>query len=170
MPRWHKVVLVLAALAAGAGAVGQFFAEPAMPTHHVSNVNPDNLPPNARGAIDTGSAGRTTAAEKQEPTGAAPATTRIGLSVIVGFILGWLSRAFLKIMSLAAVVIAGVIWALNHFGVVDIGGLQVSSIEKESQSLMNWLSTQGSQIKDFVVAHLPSTGGGLFGAFLGFRR
>ena len=97
----------------------------------------------------------------------APETTRVGGSVVAGFVVGWLFRAFLKTMVFLALLAGGGLFALSYFGVIDV---DMAAVREGSASAAQWLTRHADRLKDVVVSHLPSTGGGALGAFLGFRR
>jgi uncharacterized membrane protein (Fun14 family) len=96
-----------------------------------------------------------------------PNATRIGGSVVAGFVLGWIFRAFVKTMAFFALLAGAALMALSYFGVINV---DLSSAREHYASVMHWLSDQGMRLKDVVIAHLPSSSGGAVGAYLGFRR
>ncbi len=98
---------------------------------------------------------------------ALPPAMRIGVSILAGFVLGWLFRAFIRTVAFFALLGAAVLGALSWFRVVNI---DMSSAQGEYATAMHWLYAQATLLKHAVIAHLPSTGGGTLGAFLGLRR
>ena len=92
---------------------------------------------------------------------------KLGVSVVVGFVVGWLFRMFVKTMALIAMLGVGAFAALSYFGVMNV---DMTQAQHAFNSATEWITTQGTKLFDVVKAHLPSTGGAGLGAFLGFRR
>src|SRR5690349_15387304 len=121
MPRWHKGLLTLATLLLGLGAVGQVVTamRPSPPPvtlekqdssaapgqSHLLNSSNDNGPTNAPAAEPN--------PQPSLRERVSPWLTHVGLSVLVGFVLGWVFRAFIKMMSLIALAIISVMAALS---------------------------------------------------------
>jgi uncharacterized membrane protein (Fun14 family) len=147
------------------------------------------VPPNASGFVGTSSS---TSRQPERPTAPEPApspsaaatssadpvaddllsklspnATKIGGSVVGGFVVGWLFRAFLKTMAMLALLAGGGLFALSYFGIIEVDFVAMRAHYADAAQ---WVTAQGMKIKDAVVAHLPSTGAGTLGAFLGFRR
>ena len=89
------------------------------------------------------------------------------MSVLAGFVLGWLFRAFLKTMAFFLMLAIAALAALSYFGVLNV---DFTSAREHYASALHWLGDQSSRLKDLIISHLPSSGGGALGAFLGFRR
>jgi len=179
MPRWHKLILLLGVVLAIAGGIGWMMSRTTSDTGtRVTTVTAPNAPTAPAGSsrfID----GRNTPADSTttmtvtqvEPPSLvarlSPNATRIGGSVVAGFVLGWIFRAFLKTMAFFALLAGAALMALSYFGVINV---DLSSAREHYASVMHWLSDQGMRLKDVVIAHLPSSSGGAVGAYLGFRR
>ena len=168
MPGWHKVVILLAGVLAVMGTVGQIVTKTGGDAQvHVSTGTPSGSSGFVNGA-DSG------ASDQPQPVGSigglSPHATRIGLSVVLGFVIGWLFRAFLKTMAFLALLIGGGIWLLAHFNILHIGDENLEAFKEKSGAAASWLGAQASHFKDVAIAHLPSSGGGALGAFMGFRR
>ncbi len=161
MPGWHKAVLLIGALMAFGGGIGRVAG--------VTRQQPTTAP-SALSQPENPEA-KPVAAER-EPDGSmlirlSPHAMAVGLSSVAGFFLGWLFRAFVKTMILLALIIGGGLFALSYFGVLNV---DLSSAKQEYASAVHWLSDQAARLKDVVLAHLPSSGGGAVGAWLGFHR
>ena len=89
---------------------------------------------------------------------------------VLGFVIGWLFRAFLKTMVFLGLVVCGALWLLSHFGILHITSAQVDAIRERSAEAAGWLQRHAAELKEIAVSHLPSTGGGTLGIFLGFHR
>src|SRR5437868_4399264 len=186
MPGWHKAVLLLGAILTVAGAVGVLVAKthsdvPAQ-TASGSGSGSDSTPRGASKMVDTPNG---SAPNGSVPSGAAPAAPqegasmftrlsphamKIGGSIVAGFVIGWLFRAFIKTMLLLAVLFIGGVWALSHFGILNLGAVDSEALQRHSGEAVTWMQAHLEQFKAMLVRHLPSTGGGAVGAFLGFRR
>jgi uncharacterized membrane protein (Fun14 family) len=174
MPRWHKLVLLIGVGLAIAGGIGWMTSRASsdsgtrvtttsVPAPAGSSKFIDGGTPPSDAAITT-----TTREEPQTLIGRlSPNATRIGGSVVAGFVFGWIFRAFLKTVTFFALLAGAALLALSYFGVINV---DLSSAREHYASALHWLSDQGARLKDAVIAHLPSSGGGALGAFLGFRR
>jgi len=176
MPRSYKLVLLLAFALAAFGGVGWAVSHGAATTAEQSQSSSANssVPASHSGFVgDTGmpSPTQTSATTASQPDGLiaklSPNATRIGVSVVIGFILGWIFRAFLKTMAFFCMLGAAILFALSYFGVLNV---DFSAAREHYASAVHWLTDQSTKLKDAVLAHLPSSGGGAVGAFLGFRR
>ena len=167
MPGWHKVVILIGGLLGVMGTIGQITTKTdAASRTHVTN----NAPADSRSFAN--SADPATDATPPPSTMAAlsPHATRVGLSIVLGFVIGWLFRAFLKTMAFLALIVGGGLWLLAHFNILHIGDDNLEAIKEKSGEAASWLGVQASHLKDLAIAHLPSSGGGALGAFLGLRR
>jgi uncharacterized membrane protein (Fun14 family) len=179
MPRWHKLVLLLGVVLAIAGGIGCLMTRGTSDTGtRVTTVNTPaaRTPAGASNFVDGRSAPAdttttTTVVTHEEPPSLiarlSPNATRIGGSVVAGFVFGWIFRAFLKTMAFFALLAGAALTALSYFGVINV---DLSSAREHYASVMHWLSDQGMRLKDAVISHLPSSSGGAVGAYLGFRR
>jgi uncharacterized membrane protein (Fun14 family) len=176
MPKSHKLILLLGVVLAIAGGTGWLMTHATSDTGtRVTTVTTPNAPAGSSSFIDGRSApadtATTTTVTQTEPpsliTRISPNATRIGGSVVAGFVLGWIFRAFLKTMAFFALLAGAALMALSYFGVINV---DLSSAREHYASVMHWLSDQGMRLKDVVIAHLPSSSGGAVGAYLGFRR
>lgn len=171
MPGWHKAVILLGSLLAVMGTVGQIVAKTGGDARVHVTTNAPGQPSNSNGFVNSTDSPNTNA----EPPASSisrlsPHATRIGLSIVFGFIIGWLFRAFLKTMALLALLVGGSLWLLAHFNILHIGDDNLQALKDKSGEAASWLGAQASHLKDLAIAHLPSTGGGALGAFLGMRR
>lgn len=178
MPRWHKLVLLVGVGLAIAGGIGWMTSRAASDsgTRVISTSTPVQAPPGTSKFIgsDTPPAADTTTTNttiREEPPTLigrlSPNATRIGGSVVAGFVFGWFFRAFLKTVTFFALLAGAALMALSYFGVINV---DFSSAREHYGSAVHWLSDQGARLKDVLLAHLPSSSGGALGAFLGFRR
>src|SRR5205085_4974601 len=128
MPRWHKGVILIAGTIAALGTVGQIatrFAQPAPVVQPNAPQPPRSAPAGGSSSFVGESADRSPAPNQAPAPSAQPANhgplgrisphaTKVGLSIVLGFIIGWLCRAFLKTMALVAIVVIGGLWLLSH--------------------------------------------------------
>jgi uncharacterized membrane protein (Fun14 family) len=182
MPRWHKLVLLVGVGLAIAGGIGWMTSRAAsdngtrVTSTSTSTSTPVQAPPGASKFIgsDTPPAADTTSTTttiREEPPTLigrlSPNATRIGGSVVAGFVFGWIFRAFLKTVTFFVLLAGAALLALSYFGVINV---DLSSAREHYASALHWLTDQSARLKDVMLAHLPSSGGGALGAFLGFRR
>jgi uncharacterized membrane protein (Fun14 family) len=177
MPMWHKAVILIAGALAVLGTLGQIVARTSGDaSSHVTHVTggPRVAPPAGSSGFvtDNGSPGDTV--ETTPPAGMidslSPHATKVGLSVVLGFIVGWFFRAFLKTMAFLGILVVGGLWALSHFGILNLSDANLDALKQHSAEATSWLQEHATHLKELAISHLPSTGGGAFGAFLGFRR
>lgn len=166
MPGWHKAVLVLSALLLGAGGVGELVG--ALGGGEKGGSVATTAAPGASSAVSGSESGdRSVAHEQTFIEKHSPAAMRIGVSVLVAFVIGWLFRKFIKAMALITLVIGGTFAALTYFKVINV---DLSSAQGHYETAMEWLHDQAGRIKEMVVAYLPSNVGKVLGFYLGFRR
>ena len=169
MPAWHKGVILLGGLLAILGTVGQIVAK----TGGDAKVHVTTNAPSSSNSFAGGSSSAQSDPTPQ-PVGSlaqlSPHATRIGLSVVLGFVIGWFFRAFVKTMAFLTVLVGGGIWLLSHYNILHIGQDNLETLKEKSGEAASWLGAQASHFKDIAIAHLPSSGGGALGAFMGFRR
>ena len=178
MPKWHKLVLSLGLLCAALGAAGWVVG-------NVAQRSVDEAATSAGGASAPEASSnflRTTdpprrsdaapgAAATEQEQGfvlrISPKVMRVGVSLLVGFIVGFLFRMFVKTMLLVTLVIGGIFFALTYFNVVNV---DLTSAQQTYDGAREWLTDQATRLKDVVLAHLPSSASGGVGVFIGFRR
>jgi uncharacterized membrane protein (Fun14 family) len=93
---------------------------------------------------------------------------RVGGSVLIGFVVGWAFRTFVKIMAAGTLVCVGLLSASSYFHVMNVDF--TSAAEQKYKDASAWMSDQGTRVYDGVLKHLHSTGGALVGAYVGFRK
>jgi uncharacterized membrane protein (Fun14 family) len=171
MPFWHKLVLMAGLIMAIGGGVGWVMTrtDQAPRTNTTTTVRtPANASSFAQGGgAESSTVTSTSSTEDGLLSKISPNTTRIGASVIVGFVLGWIFRAFLKLAIFFAALGVGAMLALSYFGILNI---DFTAAREHYATAVHWLTDQSYRLKDLIIAHLPSSTGGAFGAFLGFRR
>src|SRR5688500_11024018 len=109
MPVWGKVFVAVAVLLAVGGAVG-WAVSGAGAGEQKEAARGVSVPANARGCAASNDAGEETKVESVDlgPLGKfSPEATRLGVSVVGGFVVGWLFRAFLKLAMLLALLGVG---------------------------------------------------------------
>jgi uncharacterized membrane protein (Fun14 family) len=170
MPRWHKSLLSVAILALGIGAAGQV----------VTSLKPKPSPPVTLEKHDTGershfvdqsqTSQNAQPIEQTQPGWGerlSPWMTRVGLSFVVGFVLGWVFRAFLKMMSLLALAGIAIMAALSYFHVVN---LDLSAAREQYASTMGWATDQAQILGRAILGHIPGSTSSIVAFYMGFRR
>ena len=172
MPKWHKRVLSLGLLCAALGAAGWVAGKVGQRSVEQAAASADGpSAPAGSSSLLTRSNAPQTAATPAEEDGfvvrVSPKMMRIGASLIVGFIVGFLFRMFVKTMLLVTLVLGGTFFALTYFNVVNV---DLTSAQQTYDGAREWLTDQATRLKDVILAHLPSSASGGVGAFIGFRR
>lgn len=161
VPAWHKKLIVAAIVLCGVGLAGQGFARFAQK----NGAAQSSAPAGSRSAFEFSES-----PAQQEPPlwqRVSPHATKIGVSLVIGFIVGFLFRAFIKTMALIVIVIGGIIFALSYF---DILNIDYDSARQQTEHAAGWLGQKATAAREFVMSHLPSGVASAVGAFLGFRR
>jgi uncharacterized membrane protein (Fun14 family) len=148
MPKLHKMLLTLAMLMLGAGAAGQVAARVAQ-------------------RPDPATSSSTLVADQPAWQRHAPAMTRTGAGFIIAFVVGWISRIFVKTMALVASAGAAIFVGLSYFNVFN---LDLSKAEKHYQSGVAWVSDQGERVTKSLMSHAPASASTVLGVFCGFKR
>lgn len=94
-------------------------------------------------------------------------TSTLGFGFAGGFIIGFIFRAFLKLMTLITLLVGGGLFALSYFFKVNI---DFSQVQHAWDTNSQWLTEQATRLKDVAINHLPSSSGGAAGVFFGLRR
>lgn len=105
-----------------------------------------------------GPGGETVTAAKEQASRlvdqASPAVLRFGLSFLVGCVLAYLFKKFIKLSLLIAALVAGGIFALHKTGIVSFDADAVKSGVDRSFA---WAKGEASGFKDLVFGYLPSS-------------
>jgi hypothetical protein len=163
MPAWHKAVIALAMLLGIAGLTGHLMAKSGNgDTNHAQNSSASSSGFASQQQIDSLSK-------------YSPIAMTIGVAVLAGFTFGWFFRAFLAPAVVAAVLIAGGIGALAHFGYVHPEAWLPHASAKGGNSSADptggtWLTQYAMHVKNLVMGHVATTSTGFVAACLGFRR
>jgi len=178
MPGWQKAFLSLAALVGGAGVAGQTYTK--LSPEQPANVSVEHergvaTPSDSSGFVDqrrvpdpptdttnVSPQGQSTFLQNNSPW-----MTRIGLSLIGGFIIGWAFRVFIKTMMIVTVLGVALLFGLSYFNVVNV---DFSAARVKYAGTIEWVSDQAGKLRDAALAYLPSTGTGVAGLILGVKR
>ncbi len=95
------------------------------------------------------------------------ATSRLGVSYIGGFLIGWAYRKSVKTAAIIAAGLVGVIALAKGTGVLN---LNWASLEGNITSAMAWLHGEAGALKDLATGYLPDSGASIVGAFMGARK
>ena len=155
MPSWHKAVVLIAALVCGSGTFGSIASRSFATTQSAISTTA----PTDSGAANDSVFGRVS-----------PHMIRIGASIVIGFVVGWYLRAFVKTVLFLGLIVAGGAWLASHFGLFHVTQGEVETVRERGMEATHWWSTTPRTWKDWVMHKLPSAGGGTLGAWLGFRR
>src|SRR4051812_49395210 len=148
MPKWHKTFLTLAVMMLGVGGAGQLAT--------AVSASP-------------GSGATAPALVVDQPAWQrhAPAITKSGFSFIAAFVIGWLSRIFLKTVAMVASLGVALFAGLSYLNVFNI---DLTKAEKKYDSGVAWVKDQGERGFKAVSNHIPGSASGALGMFVGFKR
>lgn len=174
----QKLLLGIALAMAIGGGVMQLMHPASLPPEPRHTTAPPVTPssPGGRGFVssDASPTDTSTSPDTTEevvpaaPSRVPPWMTRVGASLIVGYIAGWLFRVFIKTATLITSVGIAIVMALSYFHVVNVDF--TAAAERDSKTAMAWAIDQGDHLRKALVAHLPSSTSATVGGFLGFRR
>ena len=157
MHKWQRGLVLLSVLLFGSGSVGQmssYFGQKNQPA--VAPIENGKSIPNPPPA--------------PEPTiqqRISPWAMRMGLSLLIGFLIGFALRVFVRITLTLLALGIGLVMLLSYFHVVNV---DFSAEQTKYENTIHWAQDQAGRVKDAALSHLPSSGGGALGAFAGFRR
>ena len=151
-PRWHRVVLLLAALGAGMGwAHWGLTAATTSSATTAPAVTVRSVPP----------------APPPSSPFFAPLARRVGGSILVGFIIGWMFRTFVRLMSALTALAVGSLTLLSYFHIMNV---DLTAAENKTSQASAWVTDQAGRLRDAALAHVHSTIGSAVGLFMGIRR
>lgn len=169
MPKLHKKLLAAALLLAGGGTVGRmssYFTADSPPSITAAAPAPGE-PAAANSIVADGSTAAPSATLEPDPTiteRVSPVAQKLGLGFIAGFVIGWIFRAFVKVMSLVTMAGVAIFGALAYFDV------DMSAMKVKFESGMGWATKQGEELADKAMKRLPGSAAGVSGMFFGFKR
>jgi uncharacterized membrane protein (Fun14 family) len=114
-------------------------------------------------------------AQSGDPAMTAPApkstwsgtSTKVGAGFLLGFIVGWIFRFFLKTMALLTGAGALILGGLSCFNVVNV---DLTTTKTEYDNAMAWVKDQGERLTHVIYDKMNATVPTGLGAFFGFRR
>ena len=107
------------------------------------------------------------AAPQKESGADLPATLRLGVSYIGGFLIGWGFRRFIRLSLLVSTAAFALVALGRKTGWID---LDWSLLENQVHQAATWFEGEASTLKALLESYLPSAGSAGVGAVLGFRR
>jgi uncharacterized membrane protein (Fun14 family) len=169
---WKRMLLMLAALAAGLGGFGAVAGKlQDRPQDYVDATRIiESLTAKSSLTADDKDSLRDAEKRQAQHTGfwfdsLAPHTWRAAISFIGAFIVGYAFRRFVATMAVITGIAFAGIAALTYFDIVDLSNVR-AGVEK-SAGVVTKLATQ---FKDTVLAWLPSSVTGIGGFLIGFMR
>ncbi|CAN5514383.1 hypothetical protein BH10PLA1_BH10PLA1_18310 [soil metagenome] len=178
MPIWQKGFLALATALGGAGVAGQTyskFSPQQQPVVNTQNAPAAVTPSESSGFVDERRVPNPppdpAAPDAQTEPGLvqynSPWMTRVGLSFVGGFIIGWAFRVFIKTMMLVTVLGVALLVGLSYFHVVNV---DFSAARVKYADSIEWVIDQAAKLRDAAMTYLPSTSTGVAGLFVGVKR
>jgi uncharacterized membrane protein (Fun14 family) len=113
-------------------------------------------------------AGAEAGAEEGAAGGWSPLFLKGGLSFFVGFCLGAVLRAFLKISAIVLGLVFLAVFGLSYAGLIP--AIDWSAMEGHFNRIVASLSEQASSFKTFIAGNLPSAGMLGLGLFTGLKK
>jgi uncharacterized membrane protein (Fun14 family) len=155
MPRWQQGLLTVAIVTFGGGIAGQV-------SSYMSHGSGSSSP-------GSSFVGQGAAADSDKPfiQRISPRLTAVGLSFVVGFVIGWLMRTFMKMATMLTMLIIAIMLGLSYFKVLNV---DLSKAEVNYKDAREWITDQGQRAGKALAAYLPSSVSALAGIFIGFRR
>jgi uncharacterized membrane protein (Fun14 family) len=147
MPRWHKSVLGVALLTLVLGWMHLGY-------HAVADSN-------------SPSGVQQTPTTQPAPSGLAGWSRRVGASVLLGFLIGWIFRTFMKVMASITALVLGTIVLLSYFNIANV---DLTAAETKYKDTSSWVTGQAEKLRDAAKGHIHSTLGGALGLFIGIRK
>jgi uncharacterized membrane protein (Fun14 family) len=153
LPRWHKGVLGICLLSMTVGWTHWGY-------HALTDSNPTAT---TQSTTNVSAADSTT----QQPSILGMWARRVGGSVLVGFIIGWAFRTFLRTMAVLTTFVVGAIGLLSYFNIMNV---DLTVAEKKYADASTWMTDQAGKLRDAALTHVHSTAGGTVGLFMGVKK
>ena len=93
--------------------------------------------------------------------------TYMGFSFFAGYVIGFATRTFLKLVFFLAGTALILLFVLQYNGLIDV---KWEAFENIYNSLIAWISPHLGGLKGFITANLSSAAMASLGLFWGFRR
>jgi len=87
--------------------------------------------------------------------------------VVLGYIVGWTFRTFLKLMATLTAATLAVLCLLSYFNITNV---DFTAMRHQSTSTAAWIDGQAKRLRDDAMAHVHSTLGSIIGLALGARK
>lgn len=176
LPSWKKRLLIVSFLVALVGAIGtvigffqskppeQVQAQATVESLRTDAASGANLTPEQQAKLDQATA-QVKAAGHWFYQKTAPHLAKIGFGFVIGFILGFAFRQFIKTMAVLAAIalVAGA--AAAYFGYLDLGVFR-SNLTAST----GWVSDQLTGAKDIILKFIGASLSGTVGFVIGFMR
>jgi uncharacterized membrane protein (Fun14 family) len=98
-----------------------------------------------------------------------PVAMRVGMSIVIGFFVGWALRSAIKLALSFAIVLVLAWWGLSYLGWMD-ADVNVMSLTDSVKKATSWVEGQADNVMRLVKAYVPSAFGATVGLLVGFRR
>jgi uncharacterized membrane protein (Fun14 family) len=188
MPRWKKILLVMSLLVGVAGFGVQEASSymrksaPPTPTPAVTGRPAPSggvMPGGSSGFVGGGSpaspapdssTSTTSSPQTQAPSVSdkmTPYVTRIGFSVFIGAVVGFIFRTFIKLAAGITALIVAIAIGLSYFHILNV---DMTAVKTETANASGWLSDQAGRLKEVIFSALPSSTGAGAGFVFGFKR
>ena len=93
--------------------------------------------------------------------------TYMGFSFFAGFVIGYATRTFLKIVFFLSGTVLILLFVLQYMGLIDV---KWEAFENVYNGLIAWVSPHLGGLKSFITSNLSSAAMASLGLYWGFRR
>lgn len=93
--------------------------------------------------------------------------TYMGFSFFAGFVIGYATRTFLKIVFFLSGTVLILLFVLQYMGLIDV---KWDAFENVYNGLIAWISPHLGGLKNVITANLSSAAMASLGLYWGFRR
>lgn len=98
-----------------------------------------------------------------------PVVMRVGMSILIGFFVGWALRSAIRLALSFAIVVVLAWGAMSYLGWVD-GEVNFFSLTSSLKQATGWVEGQAEKVTTLLKAYVPSAFGATLGLLVGFRR
>ncbi|MCC6676890.1 MAG: hypothetical protein IT436_07085 [Phycisphaerales bacterium] len=153
-PLWKSKVVLAAGVVTAIGLAMWIYALVSAPGARPAPSGVDSSLVSGLGGTARSSEGGVVEKSERLIDAASPALLRFGLSFLVGCILAYVFKKFIKLSLLIAGLAAAVVFGLQKSGVINIDGAAIKGHVDQS---LAWAKGEAAGFKDFVVGYLPSS-------------
>lgn len=99
----------------------------------------------------------------------APATFRLGVSFIAGFLIAFVARKFLKFTLFVGGILALVVLGMKMAGTLPMS-VDVDALDSSVHKGVDWAKQEAGAVQKFLTGYVPSYFAAVVGGIVGFKR